>query len=445
MPNLNDLGSAIARRFEQAFAPEGVRGRPSAADWITELAQLQKGLRKCMRHPLHRYPGLFCPWCKIEVDTGAVLFLGPIRPPTGPSDPISLPAFDLAQLRAQLAALDLPTAFEVALPRLAGNAAARARGAGLLGWLSHKIDPTRAARQELAEVDTQIRAVMLRMHRSARIEEAWRAAITVAEYAAQRRHMASHFRGAEQKLMHAFETNALIRFLEGRFIRRATIPGINSPLVIAIASFGFETAADVKRRDVQEVHGIGPVKAAALADWVRLQERSFVHPKGPDDATRTQIRVEQSRIVFKARELDKEIAAGFERTRAELKRIETLRAVSNPDLHRLAARRADLAAEIAAHTGAAPSFERPPPTMVDDRLRASLKAGLEALKDGIPPISSQAGSQYGSAPIRVQGTKNCPKCGSRMVRRKARRGPNAGGYFYGCTTYPSCKGTASYP
>ena len=33
----------------------------------------------------------------------------------------------------------------------------------------------------------------------------------------------------------------------------------------------------------------------------------------------------------------------------------------------------------------------------------------------------------------------CPNCGSDMVLRVARRGPNAGNKFYGCTNYPRCK------
>ena len=35
----------------------------------------------------------------------------------------------------------------------------------------------------------------------------------------------------------------------------------------------------------------------------------------------------------------------------------------------------------------------------------------------------------------------CPKCGSPMILRIARRGPNAGGKFYGCSNYPRCKET----
>lgn len=35
---------------------------------------------------------------------------------------------------------------------------------------------------------------------------------------------------------------------------------------------------------------------------------------------------------------------------------------------------------------------------------------------------------------------SCPKCGSSMVQRTAKRGDNAGGTFWGCSQYPSCRG-----
>ena len=38
---------------------------------------------------------------------------------------------------------------------------------------------------------------------------------------------------------------------------------------------------------------------------------------------------------------------------------------------------------------------------------------------------------------------SCPRCGSRMVRRTARRGRNAGNDFFGCSRYPNCTKTKS--
>jgi len=37
----------------------------------------------------------------------------------------------------------------------------------------------------------------------------------------------------------------------------------------------------------------------------------------------------------------------------------------------------------------------------------------------------------------------CPKCGSKMLLKTARRGGNAGNQFFGCSRYPACKGTIS--
>ena len=33
----------------------------------------------------------------------------------------------------------------------------------------------------------------------------------------------------------------------------------------------------------------------------------------------------------------------------------------------------------------------------------------------------------------------CPRCGARMVRRTAQKGPNAGEVFWGCSGYPECR------
>lgn len=39
---------------------------------------------------------------------------------------------------------------------------------------------------------------------------------------------------------------------------------------------------------------------------------------------------------------------------------------------------------------------------------------------------------------------HCPKCGSEMVLRTAKRGDNQGGKFWGCSTYPKCRGMLAF-
>jgi hypothetical protein len=47
----------------------------------------------------------------------------------------------------------------------------------------------------------------------------------------------------------------------------------------------------------------------------------------------------------------------------------------------------------------------------------------------------------GEQPEPVQeSSPRCPKCGSEMVLRTAKRGDNQGGKFWGCSKYPECRG-----
>ena len=39
-----------------------------------------------------------------------------------------------------------------------------------------------------------------------------------------------------------------------------------------------------------------------------------------------------------------------------------------------------------------------------------------------------------------EGIVSCPKCGSKMLERVAKKGRYAGNHFYGCTRYPKCNG-----
>ena len=40
-----------------------------------------------------------------------------------------------------------------------------------------------------------------------------------------------------------------------------------------------------------------------------------------------------------------------------------------------------------------------------------------------------------------QQEKTCPRCGSALVLRTAKKGENAGSQFYGCSNFPKCRYT----
>jgi hypothetical protein len=67
-------------------------------------------------------------------------------------------------------------------------------------------------------------------------------------------------------------------------------------------------------------------------------------------------------------------------------------------------------------------------------------ASLFALVE--PHIAASAAPVLSPAVIPRAGPPLCPNCGTPMVERVAKKGPNAGKPFYGCSNYPRCKETA---
>lgn len=62
--------------------------------------------------------------------------------------------------------------------------------------------------------------------------------------------------------------------------------------------------------------------------------------------------------------------------------------------------------------------------MVDD-VQTARKPGLTSLPAAEPAATVE---------------QACPRCGGAMVKRVAKQGANAGKAFWGCTSYPQCRG-----
>lgn len=79
-------------------------------------------------------------------------------------------------------------------------------------------------------------------------------------------------------------------------------------------------------------------------------------------------------------------------------------------------------------------------------LVAAVKAGSPSAGQPIAAAAvNRAGPTPSPAPAQTSAQlksdpPTCPLCGSSMVLRTARRGPNAGSQFYGCSKYPQCCG-----
>lgn len=78
---------------------------------------------------------------------------------------------------------------------------------------------------------------------------------------------------------------------------------------------------------------------------------------------------------------------------------------------------------------------------------AALVEGVLGAEAPQPAPSTAAPAEGADLDAVLEGTAQdddappaCPKCGSPMVLRTARRGPSAGSAFWGCPNYPRCRG-----
>lgn len=72
-----------------------------------------------------------------------------------------------------------------------------------------------------------------------------------------------------------------------------------------------------------------------------------------------------------------------------------------------------------------------PIELVDSTALLNLIRDVQASAEIPPPLPDNAC---------VSEAPDCPQCGSKMVLRKAKRGAHAGEAFWGCSSYPDCRG-----
>ena len=69
-----------------------------------------------------------------------------------------------------------------------------------------------------------------------------------------------------------------------------------------------------------------------------------------------------------------------------------------------------------------------------------LFAMIKQAKQSLTATAQQTASKPHMAQSKAAIEPICPQCGSGRVKRTARKGGNAGGEFWGCSKYPTCKG-----
>ncbi|NWF38466.1 nuclease [Mariprofundus sp. NF] len=75
--------------------------------------------------------------------------------------------------------------------------------------------------------------------------------------------------------------------------------------------------------------------------------------------------------------------------------------------------------------------------IADHRLHPSIKTHRQHAAHVKEIVASKEAAQSTDA-------KSCPKCGSEMVLRTSKKGPNAGNEFWGCSAFPKCRAVTAF-
>ena len=112
-----------------------------------------------------------------------------------------------------------------------------------------------------------------------------------------------------------------------------------------------------------------------------------------------------------------------------------------PLLH-VPVKRAYVVAEVAALVAPYLSAAAPNSLTTPEPVRTTVSQRIKT--ENPTPTSKPTQSGMAITPEKTaDSAPRCPKCGSEMTIRTAKSGANAGGKFWGCSTYPACRGMMS--
>jgi DNA-binding helix-hairpin-helix protein with protein kinase domain len=467
-PAISELSSHLASLFDSAFTATTGNKRPTAVEWVSALTKFEAELQQCKRNKMHFAPPPIeeCPWCEMETLANVILFIPPLSWSAG-APQVAGATVDLRSLVAQLNGISLPSRDRI-IPKLPAysprHAAINSTAAlsekalkGLvlavcvvavaflpslwmlwifLGYVGFKAigdgdKSDRSCIDDIKNAHTNWANALISWQRKVGVDmflqKKAEADASVAALDALSQ--------SKQRDLQLVQTNRraaqLSAFLDGFEIRKAKIKGIGRARLADLVSYGIETAADVERARLLAVPGFGEATAKPLLEWKASMERRFVFNPGNGAAERA----ETLRVEEKYRQQREALERAILASVADLARIrqqihgEMARGDSTVE----SAFRAleDKKAEVTALNIQIPVLRITWPETSSGVGRAATTASA-----GVAPQSVPSPSQ--TAPTQSPG---CPRCGSRMVRRRAKRGRNAGGSFWGCSRFPTCRGT----
>jgi DNA-binding helix-hairpin-helix protein with protein kinase domain len=447
----------VSDAFEKAFGLTP-HARPSARDWIGVLSKLEGSLSRCSKVKTHYFPSAAkaCVWCKLSAQSGLDLFsdLSAVAPniPTDSQGteqaireilafrfPVAgdlLPAVTVSGVSSALSEAQSGKSGQILL----GLAIMAGAGAGFFyalpawfiwiglafwGWslVSDREVYSRPFLQKYSEADEQVQKELNNFVQRNGLTEVVKVRgdldDAISAYKGHNDALAREL----SKLKSNREDRQRQAYLDQFSVRSAKISGIGPAKTATLISFGIETAADVNRSAVLRVPGFGDVMTGKLMAWRKAHEARFKYDRNPNAQDVADEKALRGRFMAEKAKLEATIRNGLGTLRNARAKIEALptRAKNDPALLNALKARAQAERDLIELSVSVPTST------------VSLTSSPAARQQQNPQTHTNRPPQNTRS---VSGVPSCPRCGSSMRRRSGRYGR-----FWGCSRYPSCRGT----
>jgi hypothetical protein len=471
-PALSDFSPELASLFSKAFSRSALGRRPSAQEWAAALDRFEGSLVQCADNPLHYGPkdASECPWCEMEKQLQTFLFLPYFGGDVGAKTSASAASnFDLRIVWARIERVQIPSQEQLrpVLQSVSGEVSQAARaaketkpkstaavGVSLIGaalavlvvapkaWLFALIlggwGLGKFKEQAPAPVEGKPFRDEFFLAKTQWYQEldGWRRRVGLTELhdlkqkLVEAKERYATLMEEERRQIQEYRTQRRDRqlrsYLEGFDLARAGIKGIGHAKLAALASYGLDTAADVSYARVMGVPGFGDALSKRLVEWRQRHEHRFVYNAADNEADGREVARIQALVEGKAAQLRATLSTGAQELELRANRLQDVARRPDPILTRVHERVESAKRDLDYLGLPEPSVSPPgpPPTR----------------RNATPSSTPTRTSPYIASPT-AAGTPSCPRCNSSMRKRLAGRGRNAGHYFWGCSRYPSCKGT----
>ena len=462
-PSLTQFSRPLASLFRSAFSETSPQCRPSAHEWAIALTSFENSLVQCKNNPIHYVPRgtSCCAWCEMEVATNTLLFLpsntyfANISEQHESNFNITFICAELEQVSILFKNLPLPP-----LTKIESQPSAQAKDASKPSYTLKMFSflmiifsiyiffvSTKNILISLMIACVGIfinssnnqpdRNKFLNVYLTSDKEyntalNIWRN--TIGFYEGQKimqsinsnivayKNLPNEEATLTQEYMDMRKEKQLLNFLSNFSLKSAKIYGIGLSRLTTLASYGIDTAADISWERVLGVPGFGPINSKGLLEWKASLEKRFRFRTTFNDDDAREISQIKSKIHTKSMQLRSNIIR-------EKNAIEHL---SLKIRSTLTQRNIELESYYSKLNQASTDL---------DYLKIPLPQQHKLTQTNTVSFITTTNNNN----IKNQSsTPHCPRCGSVMIKRTARKGMHAGSPFWGCSRYPSCNGIVKF-